>query len=202
MNEVLLWLSANKVEFFATILSLIYLYFSIKQKTVSWFFGIFGASLYAYVFFDSQLYALMSLQFYYVSISVYGLYNWYIKNKETDNNFKISFAFKNKKIVRNLLNFSILIYIFIFFLLSKFSKESINELIYLESFVTSLSIISVWMLTRKMIETWIMWIIIDTVSIGLYFYKELYFTTFLFVVYTIASIIAYIKWKKIAYHQK
>jgi nicotinamide mononucleotide transporter len=67
---------------------------------------------------------------------------------------------------------------------------------WLDSFTTALSIIGMWMLARKYIEQWWVWIIVDLVSSGLYIYKELYFTSALYLLYAIIAIFGYRKWKE------
>ncbi|MCA1761071.1 MAG: nicotinamide mononucleotide transporter family protein, partial [Bacteroidales bacterium] len=61
---------------------------------------------------------------------------------------------------------------------------------------TSLSIVATWMLAKKYIEHWIIWIFVDVVSSGLYIYKNLWPTVVLFVVYTVMAFIGFIEWKK------
>jgi len=70
------YLHTNWVEIVGVILSLIYLYLSIKQKVSLWIFGFLSSALYIVVFFQTKFYADMSLQFYYLVISVYGWLNW------------------------------------------------------------------------------------------------------------------------------
>jgi nicotinamide mononucleotide transporter len=62
--------------------------------------------------------------------------------------------------------------------------------------IASLSIIATWMLARKKIEHWLIWIFVDLISAGLYFYRGLYPTVLLFMVYSIMAGIGYFKWKK------
>ncbi|HPB06296.1 MAG TPA: nicotinamide mononucleotide transporter family protein, partial [Prolixibacteraceae bacterium] len=56
--------------------------------------------------------------------------------------------------------------------------------------------VATWMLARKMIEHWIIWVIVDLVSAGLYLWKGLYPTVALYIIYTFAAIWGYIEWKK------
>jgi len=65
-----------------------------------------------------------------------------------------------------------------------------------DAFLTAGSIVATWMLARKIIEQWLWWILIDAISVGVFFYKGLYSTVILFVVNTLIAIIGYIKWKK------
>ncbi|HSH52142.1 MAG TPA: nicotinamide riboside transporter PnuC, partial [Bacteroidales bacterium] len=71
-----------------------------------------------------------------------------------------------------------------------------SEIPYWDAFTTAGSFVATWMLARKIIEHWLIWIIVDAVSLGLYIYKGLYATVILFAVYTLLAIIGYIEWKK------
>jgi nicotinamide mononucleotide transporter len=86
-----------------------------------------------------------------------------------------------------------LIFLLLLFILKRFTDSTVP---YMDSFTTALSITATWMLARKYIEHWLIWIIVDTVSAGLYVYKGLWPTVILFIVYTIMAIIGYIEWKK------
>ncbi|MCH7658497.1 MAG: nicotinamide mononucleotide transporter, partial [Bacteroidetes bacterium] len=71
-----------------------------------------------------------------------------------------------------------------------------SDLPYWDAFTTAASIVATWMLARKIIEHWIVWIIIDSVSFCLYIYKELYVTVVLFLIYTTLAFFGYYEWKK------
>ncbi len=67
---------------------------------------------------------------------------------------------------------------------------------WIDAFTTSLSFTATWMLARKILEHWIVWVVVNMVSIGLYFYRELYATIILFAVLTVMAVIGYYKWKR------
>jgi nicotinamide mononucleotide transporter len=67
---------------------------------------------------------------------------------------------------------------------------------FLDAFTTAASIVATWMLARKLIEHWLIWIVIDVLSMGMYLYKGMFFYAFLFVVYTIGAILGYVEWRK------
>ena len=71
-----------------------------------------------------------------------------------------------------------------------------SQMIYWDAFTTAGSIVATWMLARKMLEHWLLWIVIDLVSLGMYLYKELYLTAFLFLVYTVMAVVGFREWKK------
>jgi nicotinamide mononucleotide transporter len=76
-------------------------------------------------------------------------------------------------------------------------RFSTAELAYLDAFTTVFAIIATYMVVKKYIENWLIWIVVDLVASGMYFYKDLYFTSLLFLIYTLIAIFGYFKWKKL-----
>ncbi len=184
------YIQNNWIEIAGSFLSFIYLILSIKQRSALWIFGFLCSALYIIVFFQSKFYADMTLQFYYVFISVYGWINW--KKGRQNSGKELPVTHTPKKITLYLIPASTLIFfIYYFILIHTDSPLPIGD-----SFTTALSIIATWMLARKYIEYWLVFIVVDGVSAGLYFYKELYPTAILFIVYTIMAVIGYFQWKK------
>jgi len=192
IQSVTEWLLSNKTELLGAILGILYIRFSIRQSILTWPTGLLTSLLYVVVFSKSALYAAMGLQVYYVVISVYGWYYW-LKGKNANNKSLLPVRSTNKKMWVKIGIISILIYSVILFILIKFSD---SEVPYMDSLTTSLSIVATWMLAKKYIENWIIWIFVDFVSIGLYIYMSLWPTVALFIVYTIMAFFGYIEWKK------
>ena len=186
------WFSANYIELLGTILGLLYIFFSIKQHIFTWPTGLLTSALYVYVFFQSKLYADMGLQMYYVLISVYGWYFW-LKGGSNNGKQEAPVVRAPKKLYAILALASVVIYVAIYLILSNFTDSPVPHM---DSLTTSLSIIATWMLARKMIEHWLIWIFVDAFSIGLYIYKDLWSTTVLFAVYTVMAYIGYRQWIK------
>lgn len=186
------WLLVNKIEVLGAILGILYIRFSIRQNIFTWPTGILTSALYIIVFFNSSLYASMMLQFYYVGISVYGWYYW-LNGKRDDNKSLLPVQTANKKLWIKLAVIFAVLYVVILFILIRFSDSDVP---YLDSLTTSLSIVATWMLAKKYIENWLIWIFADIVSVGLYIFKSLWPTVILFVVYTILAYFGYIEWKK------
>lgn len=179
------------VEITGTVLSLIYLYLSIKQKIGLWVFGFLSSALYVVVFWQSKFYADMSLQFYYLGVSVYGWINWKTGAHTSKNEIRI----EKTKIKTAVLLFitTVIIYFIYFYILKNFTDSPLPKA---DSFTTALSIVATLMLARKLIENWLLWIIIDGVSGGLYLYKHLYPTAILFIIYAIMALVGYLQWRK------
>jgi nicotinamide mononucleotide transporter len=185
------WLIKNWVEVAGAITGLIAIYFQIKEKVVFWPVSIINVLLYIYVYYSSRLYAEVSLQSYYLVVSFYGWYVWSIKDKAFSTHqlriTKTSFRLWIKLFAVFVISYAVMAY-----LLKNFTNTDVP---YIDSFVTSLSFIATWMLARKKLENWLVWIVVDAVSVGVYIYKELYATIVLFTVLTVLAFIGYNQWK-------
>jgi len=192
LNQILLWIAQNYIELMGLIFGLLYIVLSIKENIWCWPAGLITSALYIYVFFNTKFYADMGLQVYYLIVSVYGWYFWMFgsKSKKQDD-LKIS-RIKSKLAILLSIAF-ILLFVLISYILVNFTD---SEIPYWDSFTTAASFVATWMLARKIIEHWIIWVVVDTISLGLYIYKGLYPTVILFAVYTILAILGYIEWKK------
>ncbi|MBI9053480.1 MAG: nicotinamide mononucleotide transporter [Bacteroidales bacterium] len=192
LQQILVWISGNYIELLATVFGLFYILLSIKQNIWCWPAGLITSALYVYVFFGSKFYADMGLQVYYVFVSLYGWYHWKFgaKSKKQDD-LKISGI--NLKTAIILMLVTAVLFVIIAYVLVNFTDSTVP---YWDSFTTAASFVATWMLARKIIEHWIIWIIVDAISLGLYLFKGLYPTVILFGVYTVLAILGYIEWRR------
>lgn len=186
------WLLVNLFEIFAALTGIVAIFFQIKVKPVYWPISIVNVLLYIFVFFKARLYAEISLQCYYLVMSIYGWIFW--SKKREDNPIPITTTKRKTWLI--LIIILIPIYFSMAFLLKKYSNTDVP---FIDSFLTTLSFMATYLLARKKIENWLIWIFVDFSSIGLYFYKQLYATIVLFSVLTILAIIGYKEWRKQLY---
>jgi len=186
------WLSVHQTEVLGAILGIIYIFFSIRQNIFTWPVGLVSSFLYVIVFFDAKLYADMGLQVYYVVISLYGWYFW-LKGKKPDASTQVPVRITTTKLRYLLVASSLVLYVVILFILKNFTDSDVP---YMDSLTTALSIVATWMLAKKYIGHWLIWIFVDAVSAGLYVYKGLWPTVILFLIYTFMAIYGYFEWKK------
>ncbi|WP_321995770.1 nicotinamide riboside transporter PnuC [Draconibacterium orientale] len=192
MTDIVLeWLLGNYIEILGAILGLVYIFFSIKQHILTWPTGLLTSALYVFVFFNARLYADMGLQAYYVVISIYGWYFWLTGKKQNEK--KVAVKTTRKALWMKLAVVSIALYALLFFILGNYTNSDVPHM---DSVTTALSIVATWMLARKYIEHWLLWIFIDAFSAGLYIYKGLWATVILFIVYTVMALLGYIEWRK------
>ena len=189
---ILEWLVNNKIELLGAILGIAFIFFSIRQNILTWPTGLATSALYIVVFFQSKFYADMGLQVYYVAISIYGWYYW-IKGNKPNNSTTVPVRRTSKNLWLKLIAIAILLYFAILIILLNFTDSDVP---FMDSFTTALSIIATWMLAKKYIEQWLIWIFVDIISAGLYIYKELWPTVILFIVYTVMAYLGYIQWRK------
>jgi nicotinamide mononucleotide transporter len=186
------------LEAAGTLASLIYLFYSIREKSWLWPWGLVASALMSVGFYQVALYADMGLQFYYIVVSIYGWWYW-INGNAGKNNDEVSIKLLSKQLFLKLTIVGIVIYLAILLVLLKVPAMvniSSSELPYLDSFTTAASIIATWMLARKYIHHWLFWVVIDLVSMGMYIYKGLYFYSFLYLVFTAGAIVGYLEWTK------
>ena len=176
-------------EWLAVLSGILYVIFISFKNPIAWFFAILNSILYIYLCFISQLYIETGLQFFYVIMAIYGWIIW------TDK--RISSA---DKIIRwpincHILNFGIsgtsaLILGFIF---DNFTNQAYP---YADAFTGVFSLAATFMVTKKVLENWIYWILIDTICIFLFAARDLYLSAVLFFVYTLIAIFGLLHWKK------
>jgi nicotinamide mononucleotide transporter len=184
------WITEHIIEIVGAVLGLAFLYLEIKENKWLWPVGILTSVLYIYVFFVEKLYADMSLQFYYVFMSIYGWVLW-SKGVNAQNKFPVISLKRGLFII--LFFVSVLIYVLISYVLVNFTDSTVP---YWDAFTTALSIVATWMLAKKILEQWLVWVVVNAVSLALYIYKGMYPTTVLFFFYTVLAAVGYIKWKK------
>ena len=184
------WLQAHYVEVLGVVFSVLYLFLSIRQNILLWPIGMISAVLYMVVFFQSKFYADMGLNAYYFLISIYG---WMIWKKGGKGGKERPVSRIRKKMALLLLAVTSLTFLGIALLLKTYTDSPIP---YWDALTTAMSFTATWMLARKILEHWIVWIVVDLISMALYLYRGLYPTMFLFAIYTSMAVIGYLQWKK------
>jgi len=183
------WFETQYVEILGVIFSILYLFFSIRQNILLWPLGIASALLYMLVFYQSKFYADMGLNGYYVLISIYGWFLW--KRGEGKDGSGLPVSRLGKRNAWGLLLITSAVFVGIGQVLARFTDSPVP---YWDAFTTAVSFTATWMLARKILENWILWIVVDLVSMGLYLYRGLFPTLLLFGIYTTMAVIGYFKW--------
>jgi nicotinamide mononucleotide transporter len=180
------------IEIFGVVTGILYVILEVKQNRLLWPLGIITSAAYIYIFFSGKFYADMGLQVYYVLISIYGWYYWSRGGARVDRGELPVVRINRRQLILLFLTFA-LSWVAIYFILERYTDSTVPLG---DSFTTALAIVATWMLTRKIIEQWFLWIVVNLVSLGLYIYKGLYPTVILYAVYTGMAVYGYMEWKR------
>jgi len=193
LDVIFSWIGDNYFELIAAGLGFIAIFLQIRQNVWYWLVSIIMVSMYTYIYIDAKLYADMSLQVYYLVISIYGWYMWLFGKTINDHKTSLPVSSTSRRLRAILSLLSIGLFFLIAWFLIRFTN---SDLPYWDSFTTSLSFVATWMLARKKIENWLIWIVVDAVSVGIYIYKGLYPTAVLFLFLTVLAWVGYRHWQK------
>lgn len=176
------------LEVGAVLTGIIYVVLAARENIWCWLFGIISSILSIYLFVISKLYAESILYFYYVLAGIYGWIVWRKRTQETG--LKIS----TWPISYHLITIGVGV-ILSFALAAILRNYTDAALPLIDSHTTIFSFIATFMVTRKVLENWLYWIIIDVISIGLYSSRQLYLYALLMLVYSIIAVWGFKAWK-------
>ncbi len=185
------WMTEHWAELSGMLLGIGYVVLSVRQKILAWPLGLLSSLVYVLVFSQSGFYAGMGLQGYYVFISIYGWVTW---KKGSDNpSGMLEVSRMGKTLALKTLLATALFCTAIFFVLKYWTDSPVP---FGDAFTTSLGIVATWMMARKILENWLVWIVSDTVAICLYLFRGLELTAILYLAYASLAVTGYLQWKK------
>ncbi|OFY08549.1 MAG: hypothetical protein A2W93_01520 [Bacteroidetes bacterium GWF2_43_63] len=183
----------NWFELAAAALGIIAVFLQIRINSFFWIISILNVTMYIWVYASQRLYALMILMVYYVGMSAYGWYTWRFGDKRGNKAYKLRISHtKLRTWIYTVISVFVL-FMLIALLLYNFT-DSTTPL--LDGLVTALSFSATWMLARKKIENWLIWLVVDVISCYLYFSQEMYPTLVLYIFLCVMAVVGYFSWRK------
>lgn len=186
----LLGFTTTLLELASFVLALITVVLNIRQNPWAWLFAIVSSATYAVVFFDSRLYGDMALQLVFIAVSVWGWYQW-VYGGTTHHGVSVSRLRTSGRVMS--LAAWLVGFVLIAFVLSAFTDTDVP---YSDAFLTAGSLLGQVLLSRKKLENWHVWIVVDILYIGLYVYKGLVLTAVLYAVFVVLAVIGLRTWQK------
>ncbi|KAA6347369.1 Nicotinamide riboside transporter PnuC [termite gut metagenome] len=180
----------NYLEITGTLVGLLYLWLEYKASIYLWITGVIMPAIYIFVYYAAGLYADTGINIYYLLAAIYGWMMWKRRNGEKR---ELPISRTPSRVLPLLLFVFIVIFILIAWLLIKYTDSTVPLA---DSCITALSITGMWMLAKKYVEQWLVWMVVDAISCALYIYKDLYFTSGLYGFYAVVAIFGYLKWKQ------
>lgn len=184
------------LEAIAVVFALAYLILAIRQNSLCWYAAFISTTLYTIIFWETALLMESALQLYYLAMAVYGWWQWRQPNALAE-----PLLIRCWSIKRHILAVLVISCLTIISG-SLLSNHTSAALPYLDSFTTWGAVITTYLVTKKIFENWIYWLVIDGVSIFLYWDRGLILTTALFSVYIILVLIGLFSWLKILRKQE
>jgi len=176
-------------EVLAVLMAVVYLLLAIRQNIWCWAAAAVSTLLYLFIMFEAKLYMESALQVFYLLMAAYGWYEWRHGGADGDE-LQVTCWPLRFHLIAGLL---VLFLVFISGgLLSRYSQAALP---FVDSLTTWGAVVATFMVARKVLENWIYWFVIDAVSIGLYFSRELYFTSALFLAYLFMIVVGYRSWR-------
>lgn len=187
------------LEIIGTIIGLVYLWLEYKASIYLWIAGIIMPAIYIFVFFDAGLYADFAINIYYLIAAIYGWAMWRYghildKKKDNDSEHEMHITSMPKRLIVPLIAICTLVFFLIASALIHLTDSTVP---WSNAFTTALSVIGMWMLAKKYVEQWLVWIVVNIACTGLYLYMDLHFTAALYLLYAIIAIFGYQKWKRL-----
>lgn len=184
----------NELDFLGTALGLLYLILEIRENHWMWVVGSIMPLIYIFVLFDKGLYADCGMEVYYFLAGIYGLLYWLRhRTGQGATQRPLPISVTPTRLRLPLLLLALLLWV----LLALFLLHATDSTVpWLDALTTALSIIGLWMLSRKYIEQWWVWFIVDAISVGLYLYKGIYGRALLYTIYTLMVYFGYRQWQR------
>jgi len=180
------------LEITGVVFGLLSVWFSKNNNILVFPTGMISTAIFVYLLYKWILLGDMMINGYYFIISIYGWYIWTRKQNNVVTPIS-TLNYNEKKISIFIFVFSI---IFVYLVYVYFDKwDSFTA--YIDNFTTAIFFVGMWLMAKRKIENWIFWIIGDVISIPLYFYKGLTFTSLQYLIFTFIAIAGYYSWKKI-----
>ncbi|MEO1653445.1 MAG: nicotinamide riboside transporter PnuC, partial [Bacteroidota bacterium] len=159
-----------------------------REHIAGWFFAIISCALYIQIFYEAKIYGDMLLQVFFIIISVYGWYNWQFGAREK---VQLPVSLMPNAYYLGLILLIVLATFSFGYYLDTYTDSPIP---YVDASTNAVSLAAQWMMARKYLENWLVWIGVDIVYVGLFINRELYLTTILYGIFLLIATLGYFQW--------
>jgi nicotinamide mononucleotide transporter len=193
MGALCAWLTAHGsscLELVAVIFGVVSVLLSVKENIWSWPTALINVALYTLLFYRTGLYSDMGLQVVYFVLSIYGWYEWLYGGKGRT---ELHVSRTPRSVWLALSGIAVAFWAVDGFATSHLPSASLP---YVDAATATVSLVAQYLMTRKYLENWTLWIIIDVVYVGMFIYKGLYLTAGNYAIYLVLAVMGHIAWKK------
>lgn len=180
----------SALELAAALFGVVAVYLSTREKILSWPTALVNVGLYTIVFYRERLYADMGLQVVYFALSLYGWYKWKFGGAN-HTTLRVSRVKSSQWIL--LAAIHVASWLALGWILSSRTNAAIP---WLDSFLTTGSLVAQWMMTRKLLENWAIWFVLDLIYVPMFISRGLYATAGLYAVFLVLAAMGWRDWKR------
>lgn len=180
------------LELIAVVFGFLSVWYSKQENILVYPTGIISTAIFVYLLWQWELLGDMLINFWYFVMSIYG---WYVWTRKVDAVHYTPVTTNSTKEKWQSLGIFIFMLLFVFWVYEYFEKWN-SWTAYVDTLTTAIFFVGMWQMARKKLENWIYWIIGDLISVPLYFYKGLTFTSFQYLIFTIIAIYGYKSWRQ------
>lgn len=180
------------LELTAVVFGIISVLFARKNNILVYPTGLVSTLIYVYILLEWKLFGDFIINIYYSVMSILGWYLW-TRKKNGATEFPISVMNRKDYWISSVIFTGTLLFVaLVYYFFDKFTHWTA----YVDTLTTALFFVGMWLMAKRKIENWLLWIVADIISVPLYFYKGLTFSSIQFLLFTIIAILGYIEWRK------
>jgi nicotinamide mononucleotide transporter len=176
------------LQWTAVATGIVSVYLSVRQKIWSWPTALVNVALYFVVFREQKLYADMGLQVIYFVLSLYGWYEWLYGGA---NRTELTVSRATSTMTLTLTAIAVVGVAVLGTLFARFTDAALP---YVDSATATTRLVAQWMMTRKVLENWAVWIAVDVVYVGMFVYKHMYPTAALYAGFLVLAVMGHLQW--------
>jgi nicotinamide mononucleotide transporter len=187
------WLAlhgSSCLELVAVLFGIVSVYLSVRENIWSWPTALVNVALSSVVYFKSGLYSDQGLQIVYFVLSLYGWYEWLYGGK---NKTPLPVTLTSRRTAMVLVVIGVVVWLVLGTITSRLPGVAVP---FVDAAMVAISLTAQWMMTRKLLENWLVWIAVDVGYVALFIWRGLYFFAVNFAVYLVLAVLGYYAWKK------
>ena len=183
------------LEIIAVLTGIISVWFAKKENILLYPIGTVSVLIWIYLCWIGEIYSQAVINLFFLIMNIYGWYNWSRKDNSEINKVQIKFSSLKEYLL--VITVAALLTLLIYSALSNVEILNFNwKFVLMESFITSLNFIGMWLMAWKRVENWVLWIIGDIFCIPLFVFKEYYLSVAQFSIFIIIAFMGYFEWRK------
>ena len=183
------------LEIIAVLSGIISVWFAKKENILLYPIGTVSVLIWIYLCWIGEIYSQAVINLFFLVMNIYGWYNWSRKDNSEMNKVQIKFSSIKEKILFIIV--AALLTLLIYSALSNIEILNFDwKFVLMESFITALNFIAMWLMAWKRVENWVLWIIGDIFCVPLFIFKEYYLSVAQFFIFIIIAFMGYFEWKK------